>query len=100
AAFNGRGQFLQANDPASLLDALQSALSNIVQRTSSAASVALTTGSLSATSRLFQASFDSGNWSGDLVSIKLDPMTGAPSPNPQDRIHSRDLLEQRLKAQN
>jgi len=44
AALNGRGQFFQTSDAASLLTALRSAVAGIATRTSSAASVALNTG--------------------------------------------------------
>ena len=98
AAFNGRGLFLQANDAASLADALRRALTNIAQRTGSAASVALNTGSLSTTSRVYQARFESGTWSGQLLSIKLDPQTGAPLPH--DSIDSGALLNKLLQENN
>lgn len=95
AAFNGRGIFLQSNDAPSLAEALRRALTNIAQRLSSVASVALNTGSLTTTSRLYQARFDSGTWSGQLLSIKLDPVTG--NPDPQDTIDSGALLDQLLR---
>ncbi len=98
AAFNGRGLFFQANDPAALADALHRALLNLAQRLSAAASVTLNTGAQSATSRLYQARFDSGNWSGQLLSINIDPATGNPSQNPQDTIDAGALLDQRLKS--
>jgi type IV pilus assembly protein PilY1 len=98
AAFNGRGLFFQANDPATLADALHRALLNLAQRLSAAASVTLNTGAQSATSRLYQARFDSGNWSGQLLSIKIDPATGNPSQNPQDTTDAGALLDQRLKS--
>ena len=97
AAFNGRGQFLQATDAASLSDALRQALTSIAQRTSSASSVTLNTGAQTTSTRLFQARFDSGNWSGQLLSIKLDPTTSAPLPDASDTIDSGVLLDQRLE---
>jgi type IV pilus assembly protein PilY1 len=100
AAFNGRGQFFQVNDAASLLDALRSTVGGIAARTSSAASVALNTGSRTASSRLFQARFDSGSWSGQLLSFKIDPVTGDPIQTPQDTVDSGALLDQRLSNSN
>src|SRR5262249_44934748 len=98
AAFNGRGLFFPANDPAALSDALHRALLNIAQRQSSAASVTLNSGTQSATSRLYQARFDSGDWSGQLLSIKIDPTTGNLSQNPEDTIDAGALLDQRLQS--
>ena len=100
AAFNGRGQFLQATEAASLSDALRQALTSIAQRTSSAASVALNTGALTTFTRLFQTRFDSGDWSGQLLSIKLDPTTSAPLTNAPDILDSGALLDQRLSNSN
>src|SRR4029453_15608080 len=45
AAYNGRGEFLSANKPEDLIAAIKSAISSIAKRTSSAASVALNSGS-------------------------------------------------------
>jgi type IV pilus assembly protein PilY1 len=72
AAFNGRGEFLDASDPANLLNVLNAAIVSIAQRTSSAASVALNSGSHSANSRVYQARFNSGDWSGQLLSYPID----------------------------
>jgi type IV pilus assembly protein PilY1 len=100
AAFNGRGQFLQTTDMASLSDALRQALTSIAQRTSSASSVTLNAGVSTTVTRVFQARFDSGDWSGQLLSIKLDPTTGAPLPNAPGTIDSGTLLDQRLHTSN
>ena len=100
AAFNGRGQFLQTTDAASLSDALRQALTGIALRTSSASSVTLNTGAQTTSTRLFQARFDSGNWSGQLLSIKFDPTTSAPLPDAPDTIDSGALLDQLLSNSN
>jgi len=100
AAFNGRGQFFQTRDLASLLTALRSAVTGIAAHTSAAASVALNTGARTASSRLYQARFDSGSWSGQLLSFKIDPATGHPLQTPQDTVDSGALLDQLLSASN
>jgi type IV pilus assembly protein PilY1 len=97
AAFNGRGLFLQANDVTTLSDALRRVLSNMTQRTAASAAVALNTGARSSTSRLFQARFDSADWSGQLLSLKIDPVTGAVLQNAQDALDAGALLDQRLQ---
>ena len=72
AAFNGRGEFLNASNPNTLVDALTGALSSIADRTGSAASVALNSGAHNAGSRIYQARFNSGDWSGQLLAFPLD----------------------------
>lgn len=81
AAWNGRGDFLSAQDPQSLINGLDAALAAISGRTSSAASVAFNTSSLSANSKVYLALFNSEKWSGDLHSYALDPETGVVASN-------------------
>lgn len=76
AAYNGRGLFLDSRDPTNLADSLQSALSDIGDRTSSAAAVALNSGSLNINTGVFQARFDSGDWSGELLFFPVSDGTG------------------------
>lgn len=71
AAFNGRGLFLNARSPDQLVEALNSAIQSIGDRASSAASVALNSSSLNSGSHLYQARFDSGDWSGQLLAYPL-----------------------------
>ncbi len=76
AAFNGRGQFLNARSPDQLVSALSSAILSIGDRASSAASVALSTSSLNNKSHLYQARFDSGDWSGQLLAYPISDGSG------------------------
>jgi type IV pilus assembly protein PilY1 len=71
AAFNGRGEFLNASRPEELVTALNDALSSIADRVSSAASVALNSGSHNANSKIYQARFNSGDWSGQLLAYPI-----------------------------
>lgn len=80
AAWNGRGEFLSAQNPQDLISGMRSALGSISGRTGSASSVAFNSGSLSTNSEVYLALFNSKNWSGDLFAIGLDPVTGAISP--------------------
>lgn len=72
AAYNGRGQFLTAKNPDSLVTALQNTIGNIGDRTGSSASVAVNSRSLSTSTRLYQARFTSGEWSGDLRALAVN----------------------------
>lgn len=74
AALNGRGLFFSAEDPKSLGDAMQEMVNNIISRSSSAASIATNSKKLDTSTTIYQASFDSGNWTGDLeaYAVKSD----------------------------
>lgn len=78
AAWNGRGEFLNASDPSALSDAFAQTIASIEGRVSSSASVAANTTQLSTNSRLFQARFDSSNWSGQLLAYPVNQYTGQP----------------------
>ena len=71
AAYNGRGQFLSAGNPEQLITSLGAALSSIADRTASSSSVALSSGFLNSGSLLFQARFDSSDWSGQLLAYSI-----------------------------
>ena len=80
AAYNGRGLFLSAKNPRKLIDSLNDALDDINARLGSASAVTASTGTLTTNTRIFQARFDSGNWAGDVLSVRpdgIDPATGA-----------------------
>lgn len=79
AAINGRGLFFSAEDPQTLGDAMQEVVNNIISRSSSAASIATNSRRLDTSTNIYQASFDSGNWTGELeaFSIKADGTLGS-----------------------
>jgi len=76
ATVNGRGEFLKASNPDELVDALQAIVSNISERTGSAASVSINGDQLFAVlgeeTRVFQARFSSGTKSGDVLAYTVD----------------------------
>ncbi|MFQ5756496.1 MAG: pilus assembly protein [Acidiferrobacterales bacterium] len=76
-AINSRGQYVRAESPRDLVDAFNSAISETLARTSSGAAVALNSGSLDADSRLYQARFNSGDWSGQVFAFDINQTTGA-----------------------
>jgi len=78
AALNGRGLFFSAEDPQSLSDAMQEMVNNIISRSSSAASIATNSKKLDTSTAIYQASFDSGNWTGELeaFAVKSDGTLG------------------------
>ncbi|MER2513059.1 MAG: PilC/PilY family type IV pilus protein [Nitrosomonas ureae] len=83
AAVNSRGEFFSAADPTAFANALTSALKTIVARTGSASAVAANSSSLQMNGRAYQAKFNSGDWSGQLLSIPIGPagIEGTPEWN-------------------
>lgn len=80
AAYNSNGQFISARRPEELVNALRSILLNISDRTGSGASAAANGGSLRTDSTLYQARFNSGDWSGELAALRInsDGSVGTP----------------------
>lgn len=81
AAYNSQGVFVAAQSPQEVVDSIQDALANIADRVGSSASVATNSGTLSAGSYLFQARFDSADWSGQLLAFGINP-DGSVDPVP------------------
>ena len=77
AAINSRGQYIRAQTPRDLVDSFNKAINETLARTSSGAAVALNSASLDANSRLYQARFNSGDWSGTVLAFDIDQTTGA-----------------------
>lgn len=73
-AFNSHGLFTAAQTPDQITEKLMQVLQNITERESSVSSVAQNTTTLQTTSQVFQATFHSKTWKGNLYaySIGLD----------------------------
>jgi len=71
AAVNSRGQFVAASDPKAFAKALKDSLAAIQRRKASGSNVASNGPSLTDGSRLFQATYTSGEWSGDVASLNV-----------------------------
>lgn len=72
AAYNGRGLYLNASNPDELIDSLGASIQDIAQRNGSSSAVAVNSGSISSTSMLFQAEFNSSYWGGRINGIPID----------------------------
>jgi type IV pilus assembly protein PilY1 len=72
ASINSRGGFFSASNPKQLADALSDVLASISKRQSSASSVALNTGTISSNSLVYQAKFNSEDWSGQLLAYSIN----------------------------
>ncbi len=93
AALNSRGEYLSAKDPQELVDAFTATLEDALGRTTSGAGVALNSGSLDTNTRLYQARFDSGNWSGQLLAFAINQSDGTvQTPEKWDAAAELDTL--------
>ncbi|MGY1459555.1 pilus assembly protein [Luteimonas sp. A534] len=68
AAVNSRGTFVAASDPDEFTEGLKSALAAIVERTGSFSNVAANSTAIDSETRVFQANYVSGPWTGELRS--------------------------------
>jgi Tfp pilus tip-associated adhesin PilY1 len=71
AAVNGRGQYLSAEDPQALSDAIKTLQQDMEQRIGSGASVAINSQELSEETMLFKGTYDTNDWSGDIKAFSL-----------------------------
>ena len=71
AAVNGRGEFLAASKPEEFAAGLKAALATIVERTGSFANLAANSTQLGTGTQVFQASYISGVWTGQLKSFPV-----------------------------
>ena len=77
AAAGGTGTSYYATDEATLISELNAVFNDILERSGAAGAVALNSGSIQTDSRLFQAKFNTGDWSGQLQSFSINSTTGA-----------------------
>lgn len=77
AAEYGGGQYFTAKNADDLKAALEEVLLDIQNKATAAASVSLNSTRLDANFLLYQARFDSSDWSGDLQAYPVDDTTGA-----------------------
>lgn len=72
ASVNGRGKFLNAADPAELVASMKAIKDLIEESEGTASSVSINANKIEANTLLFQTSYDSGDWSGDVAAKCLD----------------------------
>lgn len=72
AAYNGRGDYLSANDPAALASALEEVMEEIGSGTGAASSVAFNTQNIESGSLVFRAFFNTKTNTGDLVAQRVN----------------------------
>lgn len=72
AAVNSRGAFLNAADPQELVAAMQTIKDLIEDQTGTASSVSINANKVEEDTLLFQTTYDSSDWSGDMLAKCLD----------------------------
>lgn len=72
AAVNSRGAFLNASDPQELVAAMQTIKDLIEEQTGTASSVSINANKVEEDTLLFQTTYDSSDWSGDMLAKCLD----------------------------
>lgn len=72
ATINGRGMLLNANDPADILDRLRGILHDFIEKQGSAAAAATNSTRVDTGNMVFQAKFNSADWTGQLLAFPLD----------------------------
>lgn len=79
AAYNGRGLFLSAGNPQSLITSINDAIGNIISRTSSSAGVAFNSTNIQSNTLIFQGRYNTNDWSGNLRFLPLGSTSGVGS---------------------
>lgn len=74
ASVNGRGRFVAASNPGQVTSGLRAALSSVTERTGSFSNVSANSTSLTTGTRVYQATYVSGVWTGEVTSY---PVTAA-----------------------
>lgn len=73
AAINSRGQFFSADKPTDLLEAFQTIVTRVNKGIGSSAAVSANTTSIKTGTTIYQARFNSADWSGDVLAIPVNP---------------------------
>jgi len=81
AGVNGHGGFFNAQTPEDFVTSLHSTLQGIINRTGSLSSVITNSTSLSTDAQVFQALFDSGTWTGELLAYPITGTGVSSTPN-------------------
>lgn len=71
AAWNGRGLYLNAKNPQTLIESLEASIDEIESRTGTASALAFNSTSYRTDSKFYYAQFTSGSWGGELVAQEL-----------------------------
>ncbi len=71
AAYNSRGDYFEADGATSLFESFNEIVNDVASRTESASAVAVNSSEIKSDTFVYLASFDSGDWSGDISSYEI-----------------------------
>lgn len=77
AALNSRGDFFSAQNPQEFADALNSSLAIIASRGNSASAITSNSTRLDTDTKIYQARFNSTDWTGELTAYNIDETDGS-----------------------
>ena len=83
AAYNGRGEYLNAAHPGVLAESLTEIIENISERKATAAAVSINSAKLTTDTVIYIAEFNTHRWQGDILAYKIIPATGKLQATPQ-----------------
>jgi len=79
AAINSRGRFFSSDTPDALKNSFEKILSLVEAATPTASALATNSTRTSGSTRVFQARFDTRDWSGQLYALEVNPVSGSVS---------------------
>ncbi len=82
AALNSRGRYFSAGNPDGLVNSFTAIINDIAASTSAASAAALNSGTLNSNTYVYQARFNSGTWTGQLLAYYIDPSNATISATP------------------
>ena len=85
ASMNGRGRYYSASDPTTLKNGLAAALAEARNNPGSAANIATSTGQVSSTTQVYQATYTPDQWYGRLYAFS-QTASGVVSTKPSDAV--------------
>ncbi len=95
AAINSRGKFFVSNNPAELAQALVDIVSSITARRATATAATVSLPIITASTESFKASFDTSDWSGNVLKYQVDAATGETLPTTLPDWDAASLLTAR-----
>ncbi len=101
AAYNSRGEYLNADSPAELETALGRSLAAVAERTATAAAVSINSAKLTTNTIVYLAEFNTNGWQGDLKAFRIrTDAEGVPLPSGELEASPAWRAAQQLNARN
>ena len=76
-AVNGRGKYFSSKTPKDLINAFEEVINDVISRIGSGASVSINSDELYEGLTMYQSSYSTDGWTGDVTAYTVNPTTGA-----------------------